>query len=644
MPMEAMVLARAWVVVAVIGAWGCASARVEQVPTPGGGAALALVAQAHMRLEAGEIAEALQLFREAVALRPGDEELREELGLALASVGLAEQAMGELTPLRRRSRSGNAVLGMLLARSASSPQELEQALPLLRQGLEAVPEGDGARLVLVQSLLQLGRGEEALAALRPLLADQPLNPRLKLLAGSALRLAGRPQEAEEYLKDARQAAETQQPATAELIEVLASDGKLREAAELLQEFMARQGTTLAGLTRLATLWARAGERDKAMAVVEEVLAKDPRQREALLLSALLHAGKGKMAEAEQLFRRVLALDPNDADAAMGLARLLLDTRYLDESRRLLDGLWKRAVEAGVQGEPVALEIAQERATIELIDHRPQAAREWLDRLPPVPPDRRTLALWGEYFRLQELWRQGLAWLDSLPNLQTRDLARLAAGLRAEFLLAAGEDAAAEAVLAPLLEGDEEDVSTALAALQRCQRYTEVVQYARAARDRLGDARSVHFSLAAALERSGQWDEAVVEFRALLQREADNAAALNYLGYMFADRNVHLDEALRLISRAVELEPTSGAYLDSLGWVYFRLGDLARAEKYLREAARLEPHDPTVHEHLGDLHALRGEREEAAAAYRRALGMRVEEAGQRERIEAKLEGLLQDAAP
>ncbi len=641
---EVMVPARGWLLVAVVTLVGCASAPLEQVASPGDGAALALVARAQMRLETGEIAEGLQLFREAVALHPSDEGLREELGLALAAVGLADQAVSELTPLVRRSSSGNAVLGMLVARSAASAEDLAKAVPLLREGLEAVPEGDSARLMLVQVLVQLGRGEEALESLRPLLADQPLNPRLKLLAGSALRLAGRPQEAKEYLNEARQAGETQHPATAELIEVLASDGKLAEAAELLQEFMARQGTTLAGLTRLATLWARAGERDKAMAVVEEVLGKDPRQREALLLGAMLHAGKGKVTEAEQYFRRALAADPDDADAAMGLARLLLDTRYLDESRRLLDGLWKRAVEAGVQAAGVGREIAQERATIELIDHQPDAAREWLDRLRESPPDRRTVALWGEYFRLKEHWRQGLEWLDAIPGHEESGVARLTAAMRAEFLVAAGEDAAAEAILAPLLEGDEDDVIAALGALQRRNRHRQVVQRARAARDRLGDAPSVHFALAASLERSGHWDEAVAEFRALLQREGDNAAALNYLGYMFADRNVNLEEALAMISRAVELEPTSGAYQDSLGWVFFRLGDLARAEKYLREAGRLEPHDATVHEHLGDLHARRGERPEAAAAYSRALGMRSLEDGQRERLEAKLEELARDVSP
>lgn len=629
-------------VMAVVGTVGCASTAVQPAAVPVGGAELALVARAQMRLEAGEIGEAIQLFREAVALRPGDEELREELGLALASVGLTEQAVAELAPLSRRSSSANAVLGMILARAATSPQEMEKALPLLRQGLTAVPEGEAARLVLAQALLHLGRGEEALEALQPLLSDQPRNPRLNLLAGSALRLAGRPQEAEEYLNRARQAGETRQPATVELIETLANDGKVAEAAQLLQEFLAREGTTLAGLARLATLWARAGERDKALAVVDEILAKDPQQREALFLGALLNAGKGKVDVAEQYFRTLLASDPEDADAAMGLARLLLDTRHLEESRQLLDGLWRRAVNAGAHAAPIRIDIAQERATIELVDRRPAAAREWLDRLVEAPLSRRVLALWGEYFRLLEEWRQGLAWLDSLGSKVSGDETRLAQALRAEFLLALGEDAAAKALLAPLLAGSEEDVSSALGTLQRRRLYSEVVQHARAARSRLGEADAVQFALAAALERSGEWDEAVDEFRSLLQRQPDNAAALNYLGYMFADRNVNLDEALKMISRAVELDPTSGAYIDSLGWVFFRLGDLEQAERYLREAARLEPHDATVHEHLGDLYARRGEHEAAVAAYRRALAMRFEEDGQEERIRAKLAALEGDA--
>ena len=105
--------------------------------------------------------------------------------------------------------------------------------------------------------------------------------------------------------------------------------------------------------------------------------------------------------------------------------------------------------------------------------------------------------------------------------------------------------------------------------------------------------------------------------------------------MFADKGVHLEEARDMLLKAVKSDPASGAFQDSLGWVYFRLGDTDRAEVYLTEAARLEPFDATVQEHVGDLLRSRGSSAKAAAAYRQALANGPEEEGQKERIEKKL---------
>ncbi len=154
-------------------------------------------------------------------------------------------------------------------------------------------------------------------------------------------------------------------------------------------------------------------------------------------------------------------------------------------------------------------------------------------------------------------------------------------------------------------------------------------------ERFPDNTALRFAFAASLERSGSFDEAVAEFRKVIAAEAENASALNYLGYMFADREVNLEEARQLIEKAVKLDPSSGAFQDSLGWVYFRLGELGLAEKHLTTAIRLEPNDSTVAEHLGDLYRALGQLERAVDAYRRALEAGPEEAGQQERITGKL---------
>ena len=619
----------------------CATSVPAPAPTVAVGneaEALALVAQAQYRLEERQIADGLELFRRAVALAPGAPGLAEEYGLALAAVGLGDQAAEQLRGIAELSPSGEAALGTMLAQGAQDQTSLEAAVTHLRRGVDAIPEGPSARVALVQALLRLDRGEEAWQALQPLLAERPDDPRVQLLAGQTLRAAGRYDEAIGYLRDLDVSGDGRQRVTLELVEALAAAGRYKEAADELGAFLKREGATLTGLTRWATLLARGGETGQAREVLDDVLERDPGFREAVILKALLEASEGNLDEAERLYRRQIAADADDLDARLGLVRVLVEGRHLDAARTEVDELWRR-VGRLEQPMPEALtEVSQEGAALELTDRKPEAARSWLDRLPAGPADRRTLALWSEYFRLREAWSEGLAWLETVAVVDDAAAKRLRAGVVGEFRLAAGDEAGAEQALAPLRAGDEDEVLTAIGALQRRQRYAESAQAASAALERIPESNDLRFALAAALERGGRFDEAVERFRELIAREPDNASALNYLGYMFADRGVNLDEALELIRKAVDEEPNSGAYLDSLGWVYFKLGDLDRAEKHLAEAARLEPFDPTVHEHLGELHLARGDQAAAAAAFRRALSYKPDEPGQQERIEARLASL------
>jgi tetratricopeptide (TPR) repeat protein len=128
---------------------------------------------------------------------------------------------------------------------------------------------------------------------------------------------------------------------------------------------------------------------------------------------------------------------------------------------------------------------------------------------------------------------------------------------------------------------------------------------------------VYFMRGAMLERQKKYDQAEAEFRKVLAIDANNDNALNYLGYMLADRNVRLDEAYEMIKKAVDIRPDSGAYLDSLGWVNYRQGKFADAEGFLVRALQKQP-DPTVHDHLGDVYAKLGKTKEAVAQWQASL--------------------------
>jgi tetratricopeptide (TPR) repeat protein len=628
------------ITVAVGLAWGCAWLGTAVAGAPGGGTgsaeALALVAEAQLRLGAGQIAEGLKLLRRAAELDPESPALAEEYGLALADAGMSEEAIkqfrrtgGDLGP------NGEATFGILLAQAAQSPADLEAAVRHLQLGVDAVPQGGQARLVLAQSLIRMDRGAEAWEQVRIMLDERANDPRLWILAGESQRQMGKLDEAADWFRRATAVPELRDRATVELVDALATARKFKEAAEVLGEFLRKEGATLSGLTHWATLLARSGDKDKARKVLDEVLAGDPNQRDALVLKAMIEASDGHIEAAERLYRKVLAANPDDADAAIGLARLLIDNRQLNEARTILDDLWRKVVEGKLAGEGAASEVAQERAALELLDHKIADALPWLKRAGEKVLTRRQLALWGEYYRQQDAYKEGLVFLRASKVEDDPDAARLRSTLEAEFALATGDQKAGNEILNRLLTGDADDVVSALGVLDRRKLFAEAAARARDAVARLNDAPAVQFAYAAALERSGSWDEAVTQFRKLIAKQPDNASALNYLGYMFADRDVHLEEARTMLTKAVELEPTSGAFQDSLGWVYFRLGDFDRAEKHLTEALRLEPFDATLREHVGDLYRVRGDKAKAADEYRQALALGPEEAGQKERIEKKL---------
>ncbi|MBV8050524.1 MAG: tetratricopeptide repeat protein [Acidobacteriaceae bacterium] len=133
-----------------------------------------------------------------------------------------------------------------------------------------------------------------------------------------------------------------------------------------------------------------------------------------------------------------------------------------------------------------------------------------------------------------------------------------------------------------------------------------------------DKEYVEFLRGSTFERQKKYDQAEDVFRKVLAKDPENAAVLNYLGYMLADRGQKLDEALGMIKKAVDLEPANGAYLDSLGWAYFKLGRYEQAEDNLTKASQHMGADPTVQEHLGDLYQKTGRLKLAAAHWERAI--------------------------
>ena len=186
---------------------------------------------------------------------------------------------------------------------------------------------------------------------------------------------------------------------------------------------------------------------------------------------------------------------------------------------------------------------------------------------------------------------------------------------------------AEAHLKAALSEDENDMRAYLAlggVYARQENYQAAADLYDRAVARMGEPTraewNIFYQRGIAYERLKEWDKAEPNFHKALELFPDQPQALNYLGYSWVDMNMNLDEGLAMIQRAVELRPSDGYIVDSLGWAFYRLGRFEDAVRELERAVGLMPADPILNDHLGDAYWRVGRKREATFQWRHALAL------------------------
>ncbi len=133
-----------------------------------------------------------------------------------------------------------------------------------------------------------------------------------------------------------------------------------------------------------------------------------------------------------------------------------------------------------------------------------------------------------------------------------------------------------------------------------------------------DLWSIYYVRAMAYDQMGDWKRAEADLKAALKFRPDNPLVLNYLAYSWADKGMNLDESLKMITGALMRTPTDPYIIDSLGWVYYRMGRIDEAAEALERAISLKPYDATINDHLGDVYAKAGRTLEAQYQWQRAI--------------------------
>lgn len=385
--------------------------------------------------------------------------------------------------------------------------------------------------------------------------------------------------------------------------------------------------TLRGRTQLAVVGWATGAFDQAAAALAAAIEIEPNDVEARILLAELQVATNKIDAAKEGFRAAIDRAESPMAVADAFAGWLILRGNVAEAQDLADRLVADAGDA----DTLAVASGFERTV-----KRPERAVALAERASKLglPAGRRALLLGAAAIAKDDQAGAAAAYM----SVDKRDPSFFEARLRAaDSLREQGKLDEAERALndaAPLVsqadtpaQVEDRRIELAVALSQVDEKRGDAARAARRLDEAIGKGGDAHgdprliLARAAVDERRGDWQRAVARGEQLLARKPRSVEALNFVGFVAADHNHDMARTLRRVQAAVVLSPGSGAIIDSLGWTYFKTGDLARADVYLEQAARLEPGDPEVLEHLGDLYAKRQERDRALATYRRALGFK-----------------------
>ena len=339
-----------------------------------------------------------------------------------------------------------------------------------------------------------------------------------------------------------------------------------------------------------------------------------------------YAASQQLKEAIPLYLHVLELQPDDANAREKLATGFVLTNQRDKAVEMLEQIIKEQPDKYQCYDLLAQVLDDEARTLQRAN-RPEEAKAKFAKVAAnyeqsllINPNHP-----GTYLHLAELFVGPLKDPGRAVQLLTEARRRFPGAPEIVYYLAISQREAKQS---------QQAVATFEETLHEAQLDAD---------DDVINAK-FYFNYGAAAEQAGLYDKAADLLRKSIALDPPNAAeAYNYLGYMWADHNMNLDEAETMIRRALEKEPNNASYMDSLGWVEFRKGKFDQALTDLLRAAKTAEHDdPVVFEHIGDAYLKLNRTQDAMTAWQKALTLDPKNKNLADKIEATRKTISKDS--
>jgi len=400
----------------------------------------------------------------------------------------------------------------------------------------------------------------------------------------------------------------------------------KKSIDAYQHAIALDRDNLDAIRGLAEALMNDGQTAKALQQFQVIADANPEDARTYVRIAEIYRRQGKLDQALQSLKKAQSMVKDSDQISYGIAEIYQAQGRYDDAIQQLQALLKSGENKTGNDEQDNRSIFLERlGTVYRDNNQEQQAIDTFRQMLSLGDDNAKRG----YQELIDTYREAKDWqkatdvakeaTEKLPN--DRDLKIVYASQIADM----GQSDQAIQQVKSMLKGnaDDRDIYVRLAMMySRLKRWSDadaMLDKAEQLSTKPEDRQEIMFLRASGDERQKKYAEAEELFRKLIKEAPENAAALNYLGYMMADRGENLDEALGMIKKAVDQEPANGAYLDSLGWAYFKLGKYDLAEDSLLKASQhVMGADPTVQEHLGDLYQKTGRLKLAAAHWERSV--------------------------
>ena len=482
------------------------------------------------------------------------------------------------------------------------------------------------------TLAELGHVAEALTKSKKMTLLHPRDAYLRFLHGQILVRSGRFQAAQRQLQLALALDALHIPSHHALIDLHVAQRQWQEALVVAQRMVQAIPSAVHGWSKLSRIHLLLGQKQEALQAARTAFEMQSANPALTLIYAYILALNGFSEEAITVYERLYRSHAINERLIHHLVSLYRQLGGLQQALELLDELAQRTAQRSV-----GVEVQRVILLWELRDN--QQAHAILQQILQKHPEA-TRIIYLAALSEERLGNDEKAIAYYLKLLEDKELERMARFRLAVAYERSDKLGLAQSELHQLIDTGKTrwELFVFLADIYNKQKnYYGALRIAEQGLTRHPEVVPLLFARGVYQEKTGDVEGCMQTMRKVIELDPRHSNAHNYLGYLLAEQNTQLQEALQLILRALELKPNNGYYLDSLAWVYYRLGDYQKAYTSIVQALRLHPEEPVILEHYADILLKMGRHAESLHIYQKAL-QHAEDDTARQRIEDKVKQL------